>query len=115
MIKNYQIASACTEEMLNAAIKQATDHAIEVYRLNGGPHEMSGNSDVRGKRHVFGVGNEVRSNTLLASYDAGSGSVDVCIPNHYVSWGQSDAYTRMRIAFADQLRYGCGIVFREVK
>lgn len=119
MIKNYQIVSVCTEEMLDNAIKRATDHAIEVYRLNGGTSVVSGNAEIRkddsrGERHVFGVGNDLRD-TLLAAYTAGSGTVDVCIPNYYVSWGQADAYTRMRIAFADQLRYGSGIVFREVE
>lgn len=119
MIKNYQIASACTEEMLDDAIRKATDRAIEVYRLSGGTSVVSGNSEVRkddsrGERHVFGVGNDLRD-TLLAAYTAGSGTVDVCLPNSYVSWGQADAYTRMRISFADQLRYGSGIVFHEVE
>ena len=119
MIKNYCMVSVCTEKMLDKAIQQATEHAIEVYRLNGGTSVVSGNAEVRkddsrGERHVFGVGNDLRD-TLLAAYTAGSGTVDVCIPNYYVSWGQADAYTRMRIAFADQLRYGSGIVFRETE
>lgn len=116
MIKNYQIVSVCTEEMLDSAINRATEHAIEVYRLNGGTSVVSGNAEVRkddsrGERHVFGVGNDLRD-TLLAAYTAGSGTVDVCLPNHYRSWDQSDAYTRMRIAFADQLRHRSGITFR---
>ena len=103
--RTFPLREGVTTADVNRVIRKAIDQGLDEFKtfssVIGRPVRDEKVTTRKGtRRYVHGMHTGLRD-TLVATYEPGSGVITVIFPAGYKSWGQADFYSRMRVRMYD--------------